>query len=157
DFIDGPTLRQLIQLEGRIEQRRALRAAIHVADVLVGLGRAGVVHRDIKPENILLGGDGSAKLIDFGLAIVLGRENPDARSERTRPPRVGTVAYQAPEQGKNSAAVDQRADFYSLGVTLYHAVTGRLPFTGLNAAQVMVKHLQEPPAPPRSLAPNLHE
>jgi serine/threonine protein kinase len=157
EFIGGQTLRQAIQLEGRIEQRWAVRAALHIADVLVAVGRAGVVHRDIKPENIVLSADGAAKLIDFGLAVVLGRENPDARGEHLAVPRVGTVAYLAPEQAKNSAAVDQRADIYSLGATLYHAVTGRLPFTGNNAAQVLLRHMQEDPAPPRSIVPHLNE
>lgn len=157
EFINGRTLRQAIQLEGRLAPRWAVRAAIHVTEALVAVGRAGVVHRDIKPENIVLGADGSARLIDFGLAIMLGRENPDAQADRLTVPRVGTVAYLAPEQARNSSTVDQRADIYSLGATLYHAVTGRMPFTGNNATQVVLRHIEDDPIPPRAIVPHLED
>jgi serine/threonine protein kinase len=156
EFVAGPTLRHQIQLEGRLGPRRAIRAATHVADALVALGRGGVVHRDIKPENIMLSVDGAAKLIDFGLSIIVGHENPAAHVGLAVP-RVGTVAYLAPEQARNAAAIDQRADIYSLGATLYHAVTGRIPFSGNNAAQVVLRHLEDSVVPPRSVVPELPE
>ncbi len=157
DFIDGITLRHLIQMDGRVEQRQAVRAALHVTDVLATLEKAGIVHRDIKPDNVVLSVDGTAKLIDFGLAIMLGRENPDAHGERLTAQRVGTVAYLAPEQARQSGTVDHRADFYSLGATLYHAVTGKLPFSGNNAAQVILRHLEDDPIPPGAIVPNLSD
>lgn len=157
DFIDGMSMRQTIDLQGRIEPRQAVRAAIQVAETLVAIGREGIVHRDVKPDNVLLCNDGSAKLIDFGLAIDLGVENQVVHSDRFSSPRVGTVAYLAPEQARNSSTVDQRADIYSLGATLYHAVTGRLPFAGNNAAQMMLRHLEDDPFPPRAVVPTLDE
>jgi serine/threonine protein kinase len=157
DFFDGATLRQMIRLEGRLEQRRAVRAAVHVAEVLAMIDGAGIVHRDIKPDNVVLCRDGSAKLIDFGLSMAQGEENEAIHAERSEAPRVGTVAYLAPEQARNSTLVDQRADIYALGATIYHAVTGRLPFTGNNAAQVLLRHIEDEPAPPKAIVPNLSE
>ena len=157
DFINGTTLRRTIQQQERLEPRRAIRAAIHIADVLHEVWREGIVHRDIKPENIVLCVDGTAKLIDFGLAVVHGTENAAAHASRSDYPRVGTVAYLPPEQARNSAAVDFRADIYSLGATLYHAVTGRLPFAGKNAAQMILRHIEDNPVPPKTVVPDLHE
>jgi serine/threonine protein kinase len=155
DYLDGFTLKSLIQKEGRVAPRRAVRLALGLADVLETLERFQIVHRDIKPENIVLSPDGTAKLIDFGLAIERDCENIEANQAPLATPRVGTVAYLAPEQAKNSRAVDHRADIYSLGATLYHAVTGQLPFVGKNAAQVALKHLQDPAPAARALLPQL--
>jgi serine/threonine protein kinase len=152
DFVNGVTLAQSIRQAGKLDARRAVRVALYIADMLRTVWRQGIVHRDVKPENILLSIEGSAKLIDFGLAIVRGEENPAAHGEQTLQPRVGTVAYIAPEQTRNSAAVDHRADMYSLGATLYHAVTGRLPFDGKNAAQVMLRHIEDEPVAPSAIA-----
>jgi serine/threonine protein kinase len=154
DFIDGTTLLQRMRRDGRLDPKRALRVAVNVAEALAAAWREGIVHRDVKPENILLAGDGSAKLIDFGLAVVRGEENAEAHGTIDRR-RVGTVAYLAPEQARNSAAVDHRADVYALGATLYHALTGRLPFLGNTAAQVILRHLEDQPLPPRALVPDL--
>jgi serine/threonine protein kinase len=152
DFVSGVTLAHTIRRIGKLEPRRVVRMALYIADMLRTVWREGIVHRDVKPENIVLAEDGSAKLIDFGLAIVRGEENPAAHGEQPLLARVGTVAYIAPEQTRNSATVDHRADMYALGATLYHAVTGRLPFEGKNAAQVMLKHMEEQPTPPSTVA-----
>lgn len=152
DFVSGVTLAHMIRRVGKLDPRRVVRLALYIADMLRTVWRSAIVHRDVKPENILLAEDGSAKLIDFGLAIVRGEENPAAHGEQTLQARVGTVAYIAPEQTRNSASVDHRADMYALGATLYHAATGRLPFNGNNAAQVMLKHMEEEPAPPSTVA-----
>lgn len=157
DFIDGRTLRQVIGLERRLDPRWAIRAAIHIVGALGDVWREGIIHRDVKPENIVLCVDGTAKLIDFGLAMRRGMESPVVHGARLESPRVGTVAYLAPEQARNSAAVDHRADIYSLGATLYHAVTGRLPFLGNNATQVILRHIEDEPVPPKAIVPGMHE
>jgi serine/threonine protein kinase len=127
--------------------------ALHIADVSPRrLARRNRPSR-CQPENIILAADGSAKLIDFGLAIIRGQENPAAHGEQMLHPRVGTVAYMAPEQARNAVNVDHRADMYSLGATLYHAVTGRLPFTGNSAAQIMLRHIEDEPIPPCAIVP----
>ncbi|NJN97800.1 MAG: serine/threonine protein kinase, partial [Anaerolineales bacterium] len=104
-----------------------------------------MVHRDIKPSNILLAADGRALLTDFGVALALD----DLALTRTGH-TVGTPAYMAPEQASGQE-VDGRADLYSLGVVLYHMVTGRTPFRG-NTPQVLHAHVYDPPPAPSSIA-----
>ena len=108
----------------------------------------GIIHRDLKPENVVIAPDGSAKLMDFGLA----RSNADARLT-TDGAILGTVFYLAPEQAQGQE-VDGRADLYALGVMLYEMTTGSLPFDG-DPVSVLARHIQAPPAPPRTLRPDL--
>ncbi len=115
-------------------------------DVCAALEHAhahGIVHRDLKPENVLIGRDGSAKLMDFGLArLAASRQSSEGAL-------VGTVFYLAPEQALGQD-VDGRADLYALGVMLYELVTGRLPFTGDDPLVVLSQHVHAPVAPPHT-------
>lgn len=131
-------------LGGALPPEWCLFLIAQMADALGAVWQAGVVHRDIKPDNILIGPNGNAKLIDFGLA----KADVLAASNRTGPELAGTAAYLAPEQAKDASTVDHRADIYSLGVTLYEALTGRLPFEGRNRVQVIFQHLNAVPVPP---------
>jgi predicted ATPase len=108
----------------------------------------GIIHRDLKPENVILTPDGSAKLMDFGLA----RSNVATRLT-SEGAIIGTVFYLAPEQAQGHE-VDGRADLYALGVMLYEMTTGSLPFDG-DPVTVLSRHIQTPPAPPRTLRPDL--
>src|SRR5207302_11451232 len=118
--------------------------------------KLGIVHRDVKPGNLLLGRDGVVKVADLGLAFVVGdrlsRRAADGPAE-TMP--AGTAAYLAPEQARDPSRVDFRADVYSVGATLYHALTGRFVFEGRTSLEVILKHLRESPVPPRQFAPDL--
>ena len=107
----------------------------------------GIIHRDLKPENVVITPDGTAKLMDFGLAR-------HTASDDEEPLLTGTVFYLAPEQARGQV-VDARADLYALGVLLYEAVTGRLPFTGDDPLNVIAQHLSAQPVPPRELRPDL--
>jgi non-specific serine/threonine protein kinase len=107
----------------------------------------GIIHRDLKPENVVIAPDGTAKLMDFGLA------RPFSGNEG-EPELTGSVLYLAPEQARGQA-VDARADLYALGVMLYEALTGRLPFTGDDPVEVIAQHLSAQPTPPRDLRPDL--
>ena len=107
----------------------------------------GIIHRDLKPENVVILPDGTAKLMDFGLARLVA-------SDDVEPFVAGTVLYLAPEQASGQA-VDARADLYALGVMLYEALTGRLPFTGDDPLDVIAQHLRAQPRPPRELRPDL--
>ena len=126
-----------------------------IRQAVEGLAQAhtlGIVHRDVKPGNLLLGHDGTVKVADLGLAVVVGdrlRREMGMASENRK--GAGTAAYLAPEQAYEPASVDFRADVYSLGSTLYHALTGRLPFDGTSSREIIEKHLHETPVPPHEI------
>lgn len=148
----GETLGTLIKRERRLEAIRTLRL---LGQVAAGLGHAharGVVHRDVKPANIMVvrdGGRETAKIADFGIArIATGERRTQAQLT------LGTLWYIAPEQAQNSS-VDPRADVYSLGCTLFEALTGRVVFPYDNAARVLAAHISEAPVPPSTLVPGL--
>lgn len=149
EFFEGRPLGELLRSGGALPPAWALYLVSQMADALGAVWQAGLVHRDIKPDNILVGPNGNAKLIDFGLAKADALE---AARERKGPELAGTAAYLAPEQAKDASVVDHRADIYSLGVTLYEAITGRLPFEGRNRVQVIFQHLNTPPVPPAERA-----
>ncbi len=128
-----------------------LRILEQVGSALSHAHQRGIVHRDVKPGNILLGPDNWVLLTDFGLVKILetpANLTPSGMS-------LGTPAYMAPEQVAGER-VDQRADIYSLGATLYQMVTGRVPFEGGTGMAVAFKHLSEALVPPRKLNPHLH-
>jgi serine/threonine-protein kinase len=140
-LIEGESLADRLARVGPLDETMAADIAWQIADALDYAHHQGVVHRDIKPSNILLATDGRALLTDFGVALAL--DDPAlTRTGHT----VGTPAYMAPEQA-NGAAVDGRADLYSLGVVLYQMVTGRTPFRG-NTPQVLHAHVYDPPPAP---------
>src|SRR5262245_3814522 len=157
EYVDGMSLAELLA-----RKNAPIWAGIAIAFIrqaVEGLAQAhalGIVHRDVKPGNLLLGHDGTAKVADLGLAVVVGEwlsRTSGPGSIETAP--AGTAAYLAPEQAYSPTTVDFRADVYSLGCTLYHAVTGRLPFEGRSTMEVILKHLNEPPTPPRQLIPEV--
>ncbi len=145
EFFEGRPLGELLRDGGALPAAWTMYLLSQMVDALGAVWRAGVVHRDIKPDNILVSPNGSGKLIDFGLAKA---EALQANQEKTGPELAGTAAYLAPEQAKDASIVDHRADIYSLGITLYEALTGRLPFEGRNRVQVIFQHLNSEPVPP---------
>ncbi len=124
ELVRGETLRDRI-LRGSVPIPEVLRIALGVARGLEAAHAAGVIHRDVKPGNVLLTAEGGVKVADFGLA-----KDAQAKEQLTRTRQgMGTLAYLSPEQAQDSKRVDARADLYSLGATLFHLATGRLPFT----------------------------
>jgi diguanylate cyclase (GGDEF)-like protein len=147
ELVEGQNLDSLLA-GGVLEEARAVAVAVDVAGALGAAHRAGLIHRDVKPENIMILPDGRAKLIDFGLAIRTrsGVEESVA----------GTFSYMAPEQtGMLKRLVDGRSDLYSLGVALFRAATGRLPFVAGDIGELMRLHAVAPPADVRTLRPDL--
>jgi eukaryotic-like serine/threonine-protein kinase len=125
EYIDGPTLRQHVERSGPLEVALAAVLGAQLADGLGKIHEAGVLHRDLKPQNILLGKDGP-KVIDFGLAKLLGRD-----PQLTAPGQVvGTLAYMPPEQVRGEEDLPASTDVYALGATLAYAVTGRPLYPG---------------------------
>jgi serine/threonine protein kinase len=152
EFFEGRPLGELLRAGGALPPAWALYLLSQMVDALGAVWQAGVVHRDIKPDNILIGPNGNGKLIDFGLAKA---DAIQANQEKCGPELAGTAAYLAPEQAKDASLVDHRADIYSLGVTLYETLTGRLPFEGRNRVQVIFQHLNAAPVPPSQRVPGL--
>ncbi len=144
EFCEGRPLGELLRAGGALPPEWCLFLISQMVDALGAVWQAGIVHRDIKPDNILIGPNGNAKLIDFGLA----KADVLSARGRTGPELAGTAAYLAPEQAKDASTVNHRADIYSLGVTLYETLTGRLPFEGRNRVQVIFQHLNAVPVPP---------
>jgi len=137
---EGETLRERIA-RGPLPEREVLRICRQLAEGLARAHEAGVVHRDLKPANIILTADGTAKIVDFGLAKLASQ----TRLTRTGT-TMGTVAYMSPEQARGDV-VDPRSDIWSLGVILYEAITGRLPFRGENEQAVIHSILTVDPEP----------
>jgi eukaryotic-like serine/threonine-protein kinase len=146
---DGESLRQRVA-RGPLAVAEALDLATQVADGLARAHEAGIVHRDIKPANIMVTGRGDAKIVDFGIAKLAGR--PDLTQTGTT---LGTAAYMAPERFRGADA-DPCTDVWSLGVTLYEMLTGRLPFEG-DAFQIIGRIQQGAPRPIRDLRPDTPE
>jgi eukaryotic-like serine/threonine-protein kinase len=159
EYVQGESVFQRLQTRGRYEQREAAGLVKQVAQALLHAHEAGLVHCDVKPQNILVTPEGLAKLADLGLARstmdgvhepVGGRDarptNSGGSELRGRP--FGTPHYMSPEQARGAADIDARTDIYSLGVTFYHMVTGRVPFTAQTPREVMHKHQFERLVPP---------
>jgi serine/threonine protein kinase/tetratricopeptide (TPR) repeat protein len=149
EYVAGQDLRGLIRQTGQLTVRKAVSIATQVLEGLTEAHRLGVVHRDLKPSNIIVDREGSARVIDFGIARVSGGKGKTGEGAI-----IGTPEYMAPEQVEGKPA-DQRADLYALGVILFEMVTGRPPFEGETPLGVAVKHKTEAPPDPRALAPQI--
>src|SRR5688572_2217133 len=151
-FVEGRDLGALLKLEGKLPVSRALHIARQVAAGLAAAHEVGVVHRDLKPENVMLEADGTATIMDFGLA----RSNDGANLTMTGAV-MGTLAYMAPEQARG-AAVDQRVDIYAWGLMLYDMVAGRQRVgPHRDAMSEMLARMQEAPPAIRTLEPQVPE
>jgi serine/threonine-protein kinase len=154
ELVDGPTFEDEIDRLGRYDWREACRIVLEVADALVEAQKLGIIHRDIKPANIMLAGGKTAKLADLGFGKQL--TGSTAGEELTMAGvAMGSPAYMPPEQVLDAKQATAASDCYSLGATLYHAVTGKLPFDGSNSHVVMERVLREEAPAPRSLVPDL--
>jgi serine/threonine protein kinase len=153
EFVEGGDLWQRIEREGRLPEREAVEVIIQVAQGLHEAHKQGIIHRDIKPDNILLTADGQAKLADLGLVKDLEAESDLTKSRSG----MGTPNFIAPEQFSDAKHAGVRCDIYSLGATLYMAVTGDLPFHGRSLGAIHKKKLNNELAPPRQKVRTLSE
>jgi eukaryotic-like serine/threonine-protein kinase len=139
EYIEGGNLKRLIEKGGPLPVGTALELGIQVARGLDFAHRAGLVHRDVKPQNVLLNGHGQAKVTDFGIARSLVARNGLTQTGTV----LGTSDYIAPEQAQGRQ-IGERTDVYSLGVVLYEALTGEVPYAGGNFVEVAMRHINEP-------------
>ncbi len=154
EYVEGPTLEDYVERWGGKLPYDDVRLVFR--GVLAAMAEAhemGIVHRDLKPQNILLRLDDSgphAKIVDFGIAKIL-----EGTTYTVTGALLGTCRYMSPEQAQAPQDVDHRSDIYSLGVSLYRAVTGRCPFEGNNHFALMMAHVSQPPEPPSHYRPHL--
>jgi len=145
EYVEGKTLHDDLSAGKIFKEDEALDIVIQVAHALNHAHACGLIHRDVKPKNIMINTAGVVKLADMGLA----RETTDIEAAQTEAGKAyGTPYYIAPEQIRGRIDIDGRADIYGLGSTLYHMVTGRVPFMADDPAEVMRKHLREELVPP---------
>jgi eukaryotic-like serine/threonine-protein kinase len=162
EFLDGESLAECLARENKLSEQRILRIATQTASALAAAHAKGVVHRDIKPENIFLlkrKGQDFIKVVDFGISKSLRASNDDEEAVRlTQTGMVlGTPLYMSPEQARGDDDLDHRVDVYALGVIMYEAASGRVPFTGSNYLSVISQVLNEEPTPLREIRPELSD
>ena len=149
EFVGGPTLKQLLEDKGPLDQKTAIDYMTKIAGALAEAHRRGIVHRDVKPDNIILTDQGEPKLADLGLAKPMS----GAADVTMGGAAIGTPHYMAPEQSRGEE-VDGRADLYALGATFFRMLTGETLFEGPTATAVMVKHSTEQPRKLREVRPD---
>lgn len=147
ELVEGITLKAYITRKGKLSVKEATSIAIQVSLGLEAAHNRGIVHRDVKPQNIIISTDGKVKLSDFGIAKATNSNTITANV-------MGSVHYSSPEQVRGGAS-DARSDIYSLGITMYEMVTGRVPYDGDTTVAVAIKHLQEEMIPPSRYTPDL--
>jgi serine/threonine-protein kinase len=150
EFVEGRTLKSIIDAERVIEEKDAIGYAIQICAALSSAHKRGIIHRDIKPQNILIDPDNRAKVTDFGIAKSLSARHEDDSQV------IGSVYYISPEQARGES-VDTRTDIYSLGIMLYEMTTGELPYVGDQTVSVALKHINEQITEPAQKNPILSE
>ena len=151
EYVDGRTVRDLLQDGHRLLPERSLEIIDGVLRALDYSHQAGIVHRDIKPGNVMVTRNGDVKVMDFGIA----RAMSDAQATMTQTAQViGTAQYLSPEQARGER-VDSRSDLYSTGCLLYELLTGRPPFTGDSPVAIAYQHVRENPVPPSRVDPDV--
>ena len=151
EYVDGRTVRDLLQEGHRLLPERSLEITDGVLRALDYSHQAGIVHRDIKPGNVMVTRNGDIKVMDFGIA----RAMSDAQATMTQTAQViGTAQYLSPEQARGER-VDSRSDLYSTGCLLYELLTGRPPFTGDSPVAIAYQHVRENPVPPSRVDPDV--
>lgn len=142
ELVEGITLKKYIERKARLSVKEAISIAIQVSMGIEAAHNNHIIHRDIKPQNIIISKDGKVKVTDFGIAKA-------ATSNTITSNVMGSVHYTSPEQARGGFS-DEKSDIYSLGITLFEMLTGRVPFNGDTTVAIAIKHIQEPIPSPRN-------
>lgn len=148
ELVEGITLKKFIEKRGKLDVNTAVGIAIQIAQGMEAAHASHIIHRDIKPQNIIISKEGKVKVTDFGIAKV-ATSNTIAAGQA-----IGSVHYISPEQARGGY-LDEKSDIYSLGVTLYEMISGRMPFAADNTVSVALLHIQEEAIPLRELDPEI--
>ncbi|MBP85121.1 MAG: hypothetical protein CMJ64_00115 [Planctomycetaceae bacterium] len=155
ELVRGVNLFEFMLMKKKLDIDHACDIIMQAAEALAYAHDEGLVHRDIKPENLLVCADGTVKLLDFGLAMIDENDEEFSMAMIFGQNRLGTADYISPEQYVDSYSVDARADIYSLGCTLYFALTGKVPFPFKTSGQKLKAHLKRRPTPVEELRPEI--
>lgn len=147
ELVEGITLKEYIERQGRLSVEQALNFALQIAAGIEVAHDNHIIHRDIKPQNIIVSRNGTLKVTDFGIARA-------ATSNTISPTAMGSVHYISPEQARGGFS-DERSDIYSLGITMFEMLTGRVPFEGDNNVTVALMHIQDEMVSPRAYYPDI--
>ena len=147
ELVEGITLKQYIEKKARLSVKEAISIAIQVSMGIEAAHRNRIIHRDIKPQNIMISKDGKVKVTDFGIAKAVTSNTITSNV-------MGSVHYTSPEQARGGYS-DEKSDIYSLGITMFEMLTGRVPFNGETTVAIAIKHIQEPMPSPREYIPEI--
>lgn len=147
ELVEGITLKKYIEKKARISYKEAVSIAIQVSMGIEAAHNNHIIHRDIKPQNIIISRDGKVKVTDFGIAKA-------ATSNTITSNVMGSVHYTSPEQARGGYS-DEKSDIYSLGITLFEMLTGRVPFNGETTVAIAIKHIQEEMPSPKEYVPEI--
>ena len=147
ELVDGITLKKYIEKKARLSFKEAVSIAIQVSMGIEAAHNNHIIHRDIKPQNIIISKDGKVKVTDFGIAKA-------ATSNTITSNVMGSVHYTSPEQARGGYS-DEKSDIYSLGITIFEMLTGRVPFNGETTVAIAIKHIQEEMPSPKEFVPEI--
>ncbi len=153
EFVDGESASKIIKARQKMPERLTLSVVRQIAGALDHAWKNQIIHRDIKPDNIMVTRDGVAKLTDLGLARTVKQQSTLTITGVV----MGSPAYISPEQATGEKNLDTRSDIYALGATLYHMLTGEVPYDGDSPLQVMLKHMNDPLPDVRKKEPSVSE
>ncbi|MBR6486046.1 MAG: Stk1 family PASTA domain-containing Ser/Thr kinase, partial [Lachnospiraceae bacterium] len=147
ELVEGITLKRYIEKKIRLSVKEAVSIAIQVSMGIESAHNNGIIHRDIKPQNIIISKEGKVKVADFGIARAASSDTQTSHA-------MGSVHYTSPEQARGGYS-DTKSDIYSIGITLFEMVTGRVPFDGETTVAIAIKHIQEEMPSPRIYVPEI--
>ena len=147
ELVEGITLKKYIEKKSRLSVKEAVSIAIQVSMGIEAAHNNHIIHRDIKPQNIMISKDGKVKVTDFGIAKAVSSNTITSNV-------MGSVHYTSPEQARGGYS-DEKSDIYSLGITMFEMLTGRVPFNGETTVAIAIKHIQEPMPSPREYIPEI--